>query len=103
MPQVKFSTSVLGARIQPKIESFLKANADFQASATEGKIEDAAEAISHAIAYALNLALSGSELQAATAVMIAPPPVPPSAVTAGLPTMGQLAFNALKPTITETM
>jgi len=101
MPIIKQTTSALGKRIQPKIESFLKSNAQFQSLAKEGKVEDGAEAISHAIAYAISLALNGPELQSATAVMIAPPPIPPATVTPGMPTMGQLAFNALKPAVTE--
>ena len=101
MPQVKFSTSVLGARIAPKIAQFLKTNAQFIASATSDSPDDAAEAISHAIAYGIAIALSGPELQAALTVGIAPPPVPPVVTTVGLPTMGSLMYQALKPQVTE--
>ena len=101
MPQAKFSTSVLGAFLAPKIKSFLKTNADFAASLSSSSPDDGAEAIAHAIAYGVSLAWSSSIIQGAFAAGIVPPPVPPSPVTAGNPLMGKLIFDSLKPQITE--
>lgn len=101
MPQVKFSTSAMGMYLAPKIKSFLKTNADFAASLSSASPEDGAEAIAHAISYGVSLAWSSIMVQNAFSVGIAPPPVPPSTVTAGGP-VGTLIYNALKPQVTET-
>jgi len=100
MPQVRFSTSALGAYLAPKISAFIKQNADAAAASSESSPEEGAEAIANAIVYGVALAWSSPMVQGAFAAGIAPPPVPPAVITAGSP-VGILISNALKPQATE--
>ncbi len=99
MPQIRFSTSALGAYLAPKIISFLKTNIDYMKTLKEGRVEDGAEMVAHAVSYGISLALSSPITKAAFAVGIAPPPAP--TVTPGGP-IGIWIYNVLKPNIIET-
>lgn len=99
MPQTRFSTSVLGVSIAPAIIRFLKENTDYMKTLREGRVEDGAEAIAHAIAYGVSLALSNSIMQTAFAVGIAPV-VPGPTFTPGGP-IGVMIYNVLKPNVIE--
>ena len=99
MPQVRFSTSALGASIAPKIIDFIKTNTDYMKTLKEGRVEDGAEAIAHAIAYGVSLALSSPLLQPAFSAGIGPPPAP--TVTPGGP-IGILIHTVLTPLVIET-
>jgi len=100
MPQVRFTTSALGAFIEPKIESFLKANSTYMSSLKESSPEDGAEAIANAIAYGVSIALSSPMMQSSFTLGICPPPIPPSVVTPGGP-VGTFIYTALKPQVLE--
>lgn len=100
MPQARYATSPLGQYLAPKIKSFIKTNTDFASTLTSSSPDDGAEAIAHAIAYGVSLALSSPILSSAFAAGIAPPPVSPSPVTAGGP-VGTMMASALKPQVTE--
>jgi len=100
MPQVRFTTSALGAYIEPKIESFLKANINYMKSLKEAKPEDGAEVLANAISYGISLALSSPMMQTSFSLGICPPPIPPSAVTPGGP-VGTFIYTALRPQVQE--
>lgn len=99
MPQVKFSLSPLGVSIAPKIIDFIKDNTDYMKTLSEGKVEDGAEAIAHAIVYGVSIALSSPLLKPAFACGIGPPPAP--TVTPGGP-IGLMILGVLTPIVTET-
>ena len=68
-------------------------------SLREGRVEDGAEAIAHAIAHGTSLALSSPIVQSAFAVGIAPV-VPAPTYTPGGP-IGKWIYDFLKPSIIE--
>ena len=101
MQQVRFSVSTLSKYIEPKVEKFIKANVDYMKKQNKATYEDGTEMVANAIAYAISLALSSPQMEAALSVGIAPPPVPPSTVTVGGP-LGMWMYAVLKPNIIET-
>jgi len=101
MPQVRFTVSTLGKYLEPKIEAFLKQNIEYMKTQNKATYKIGNEMIANAIVYGIALALSSPIMQSAFAVGIAPPPVPPSAVTVGGP-LGQWVYGVLKPNLIET-
>ena len=99
MPQTRFSTSDLGASIAKKIIKFIKENTDYMMTLKEGRVDDGAEAIAHAISYGVSLALSSPIVQSAFAVGIAPI-VPAPTFTPGGP-IGKWIYDVLKPNVIE--
>jgi len=99
--QIRFSVSALGKYLEPKIEKFLKDNIDYMKKQNSATYEDGNEMVANAISYGIALALSSPIMQSAFAAGIAPPPVPPSSVTAGGP-VGQWMYSVLKPNVIET-
>ena len=99
MPQIKFSTSLLGEYLSPKIISFFKTNTDYMRTLEVGSVEDGSEMIAHAISYGIALALSSTIMKAAFKNGVAPPPAP--TVTPGGP-VGTLIYNNLQLNIIET-
>lgn len=93
MPQVKFSTSALGAYLAPKIKAFILSNAN--ATVEDGSVDIGCEIKANAIAYGVALALSSQIFKSALMPAVVPPPVPPSTVTAGNPTLGITVANML--------
>lgn len=92
--------SVLGNYLAPLIYKFLLDNANNIKNNNKVTIEFAMEDISNAIEYGWSKAMSSPIMQSAFAFGIAPPPVPPSTVTAGGP-VGSLIYSALKPQCIE--
>lgn len=101
MPQIRFSVSTLGQYLEPKIEKFLLDNINHMKRQKNSVYQDGSEMVANAIAYGVSVALSSPIIQSAFAVGIAPPPVPPSAVTVGGP-LGQWIYAILKPNVIET-
>ena len=101
MPQRRFSASTLGKYLEPKIEKFLLDNINHMKRQNKLVYQDGSEMIANAIAYGVSVALSSPIMQSAFAVGIAPPPVPPSAVTVGGP-LGLWMYAVLKPNVIET-
>lgn len=99
MPQIKYSTSAMGAYLTPKIKSFILDNA--QATLNDGDISIGAEIKANAIAYGISLALSSSIFKSAFSAGVVPTPVPPSTVTAGNPALGSTIANLLLAQTTE--
>ena len=87
------SLSPMGAYLAPKIKQFILDNA--QATVEDGSVSIGSEMKANAIAYGVALALSSQLFNAALAVAVVPPPVPPATVTAGNPTLGTLVANTL--------
>jgi len=102
MAQRRFTVSVLGKYLEPKIYDFLMENINHTRNSEELDTEYGAELTANAIAYGISLALSSDFMKLAFDAGIVPIPIPPATVTPGQPLFGSLIYNILKPNLIET-
>jgi hypothetical protein len=89
VPQVRFTTSILGASIVGDVKKFLTQNAKAVANETSMTPEQGAEALANAICYGIAKAMSSPSFQAALAAGVGPA------------SAGSLINTALQPSVLE--
>lgn len=73
MPIVRRTTSAVGNAIVNQVKGFILDNADAMENDTEVTPEDGADALGHAIAYGISMALASAPIKGAFAAGICPP------------------------------
>jgi len=89
VPQVRFTTSILGASIVSDVKKFLIQNAKSAATDTSMTPEQGAEALANAMCFAIAKAMSSKPFQAALIAGVGPT------------SAGSLINTALQPTVVE--
>jgi len=98
MTQERFTKSIMGQYLEPKIYKFIMDNINHLRNRRDVDIEIGSELIANAIVYGTSLALSSNIMKAALAVGITPLPVAPATVTPGGP-IGLWMYQTLKPSV----
>jgi len=100
MIQVRFTKSIMGKYLEPKIYNFIMDNINHTKDRQDIGVEVGSEMVANAVVYGISLALSSEIMKTAFAVGITPPPVSPSTVTPGGP-IGMWVYQALKSSVIQ--